>query len=162
MIRRVAAAALVLFALSAVPARADFNAVARAIGKQHGIKRVYIPFLGLARFAVWVASPTGVHDFQLATFKGGRNADPSDLKALLQSKAGKGFVPLVQVWSKKRGGEWSFIYARPAKRGTRIELLVLARDDEDTTLVRVDVDAAVVAKHLEQSPRHVTRVAEAR
>lgn len=162
MSRRIAAATLVLFALTALPARADFHDVARAISRQRGIKRVYIPFLGLARFAVWMASPAGVHDFQLATFEGGRDVNGRDLQSLLRAKCGKGWMPLVQVWSKKNGGEWSFIYAKPSKRGTRIELLVLARDNDDTTLVRVDVDAEVVARHIETSPRGVTRVAEAR
>jgi hypothetical protein len=162
MSRRIAIAALFLLALTALPARADFNDVARGVSAKLGVKKVYIPFLGLARFAVWMASPTGVHDFQLATFEGGKDVNPHDLKQLMHAKAGKGFMPLVQVWSKRNGGEWSFIYARPAKRGTRIELLVLARDGNDTTLVRVDVDAAIVARHIETGPRNVTRVAEAR
>jgi hypothetical protein len=147
------AAALLLALVVAVPARADFNAVAKAIGAKHGMKRVWIPFLGLARLAVWVASPSGVHDFQLATFEGGRGVDPTDLRDLLRTHAGKGFSPLVQVWSR-RSNEWSFIYARPGKRANRLELLVLAKDGDDTTLVRVDVDAKVLAKHLDQ-PRHV-------
>lgn len=147
------AAALLLTLVVAVPARADFHAVARAISAKHGMKRVWIPFLGLARFAVWVASPSGVHDFQLATFEGGRSVDPTALRDLLRTHAGKGFTPLVQVWSK-RSNEWSFVYARPGKRANRLELLVLAKDGDDTTLVRVDVDAKVLANHLD-SPRHV-------
>jgi hypothetical protein len=146
-------AALVLITVVAVPARADFHAVAKAIGSQRGMKRIWIPFLGLARFAVWVVSPTGVHDFQLATFEGGRNVDPTDLRHILNTHAGKGFTPLVQVWSK-RSNEWSFIYARPGKNGNRFELLVLAKDGDDTTLVRVDVDARVLARHID-APRHV-------
>lgn len=146
-------AALLLVAVFAIPARADFNAVAKAIGAKRGMKRVWIPFLGLARFAVWVVSPTGVHDFQLATFEGGRDIDPTDLRDILRAHAGKGFTPLVQVWSK-RSNEWSFIYARPGKRANRLELLVLAKDGDDTTLVRVDVDAKTLARHLD-SPRHV-------
>jgi hypothetical protein len=147
------AAALLLAVVIAVPARADFNAVAKAIGTKHGMKRVWIPFLGLARFAVWVVSPSGVHDFQLATFEGGRGLDPKDLRDTLRAHAGKGFAPLVQVWSR-RSNEWSFVYARPGKRANRLELLVLAKDGDDTTLVRVDVDAKLLAKHLD-SPRHV-------
>lgn len=147
------AAALLFLAIVAVPARADFKDVAKAIGEKRGMKRIWIPFLGLARFAVWVASPSGVHDFQLATFEGGRNVDPTDLRDILRAHAGKGFTPLVQVWSK-RSNEWSFIYARPGKRANRLELLVLAKDGDDTTLVRVDVDAHQLAKHLD-TPRHV-------
>jgi hypothetical protein len=151
------AAALLLVTLVATPAFADFDAIARAISRKSGVRRVWIPFLGLARFAVRIAAPEGVHDFQLATFEGGNRLDPKELKALMRSQAGKGFVPLVQVWSRK-SGEWSFIYVKPSPSGKRMELLVLAHDKSDTTLVRVDVDAALIARELD-SPRQVTRVA---
>lgn len=156
MIKRLAAAALVLAV--ALPMHADFADVARAIDGKKGVKRVWIPFLGVARFAVRVVQPEGVHDFQLATFEGTEKLDPNEMRALMREKIGKGFVPLVQVWSKKSGKkEWSFIYARPHGKN-RIELVVLAQDDEETVLVRVDLDAEVVARELDE-PRNVTKVA---
>lgn len=156
MIKRLAAAALVLAV--ALPLSADFADVARAIDGKKGVKRVWIPFLGVARFAVRVVQPEGVHDFQLATFEGTDKLDPNEMRALMREKIGKGFVPLVQVWSKKSGKkEWSFIYARPHGKN-RIELVVLAQDDEETVLVRVDLDAEVVARELDE-PRNVTKVA---
>lgn len=153
--RRLAAALLLLVAT--VPMQADFASLARAIDSQHGVSRVWIPFLGIARFAVRVAQPEGVYDFQLATFEGAERLDPAQLKALVKAKIGPGFTPLVQVWSKKKS-EWSFIYARPNADGKRMELVVLAHDSDDTVLIRVDVDAGKVARELGE-PRNVTRVA---
>ena len=157
MIKRLLAVLLVLAVT--VPMYADFGAVARAIDAEKGVKKVWIPFLGVARLAVRLVHPEGVRDFQLATFEGTDNVDPARLQQLMQEKLGKGFVPLVRVWSKKGGkkAEWSFIYVRP-RGGDRIELVILAHDDEDTALVRVDVDAAVLARHLDE-PRSVTRMA---
>jgi hypothetical protein len=74
----------------------------------------------------------------------------------MEEKVGPGFKPLVRVWSRK-SSEWSFIYAKPSKNG-RIELMVLAHDDEETVLVRVEVDANIVARELGE-PRNVSRVA---
>ena len=102
-----------LFAFAA-PLYADFNTVARAIGAKRGVNRISIPFLGLARFAVWIVQPKGVHDFQLATFKGAETLERGDIDAILRSTQRSGFMPLVQVWSKKKN-EWAFVYARPAK-----------------------------------------------
>jgi hypothetical protein len=150
--------ALVLFCVVALPMRADFASVARAIDAQRGVKRIWIPFLGLARFAVRVIQPEGVHDFQLVTFTGAENVDPHDLHAIMRTKAGEGFTPLVQVWSR-RSNEWSFIYARPRPRSDRIELMILAHDDEDTVLVRVDVNAEIIAREIKDKPRHVSHVA---
>src|SRR5688572_2543948 len=139
---------LLVLAVS-LPLHADFAAVARAIDRKSGVKRIWIPLLGLARFAVRVVEPKGVNDFQLATFEGTDNVDPRELQQLLREKLGKGFQPLVQVWSRKSGKkEWSFIYARPHPNSDRIELVILAHDDEDTTLVRVDVNADIVAREL--------------
>ena len=151
-------AALLAFAVT-LPAYADFAELARAIDGKSGVKRIWIPLLGLARFAVRVVEPKGVNDFQLATFEGTDNVDPRELQLLMRDKLGKGFQPLVQVWSRKGGKrEWSFIYARPHANSNRIELVILAHDDEDTALVRVDVDADIVARELGE-PRNVTRVA---
>lgn len=156
-IKRLLLASL-LFASLALPMRADFNAVARAIDNQRGVSRIWIPFLGVARAVVWVVQPQGVRDFQLVTFKSDGRVDPHELQEIMQAKAGPDYKPLVQVWSR-RSGEWSFIYARPSAEKNRIELMVLAHDDEETVLVRVDVDAEVLARELEQRPRHVTRMA---
>jgi len=147
-------AALLAFAL---PLHADFSSVARAIDG-HGMKRVWIPFLGVARVFFWVAHPKGVHDFQLVTYESSGRIDPRELQGIMQSKAGPGFMPLVRVWSR-RSKEWSFIYARPAPGSSRVELLILTHDDSDTVLVRVDVDAKVMARELD-NPRHVTRIAQ--
>ncbi len=149
---------VVFVATIALPLHADFSDVARAIDRKDGVSRIWIPFLGVARAVVWVASPKGVHDFQLVTFKSDGNVDPRELHEIIRTKAGKGFTPLVQVWSR-RSGEVSFIYAKPSKEGTRMELMILAHDDEETVLVRVEVDAEVLARELGDRPRNVTRMA---
>jgi hypothetical protein len=131
--------------------------MAKAIDRQTGVKRMWIPFLGVARAMVWVVRPQGVHDFQLATFEGTGPVDPEAMRDLIRKNAGGGFVPLVQVWSKK-SNDFSFIYARPGK-GNRMELMVLTHDSSDTVLVRVEVDGDIIARELADRPRHVSRVA---
>ncbi|MGZ8788305.1 MAG: hypothetical protein ACXW4P_08725 [Thermoanaerobaculia bacterium] len=157
MTKRVAAALLILTAV-ALPLHADFASIAPAIAAQHGVKQVWIPFLSIARLAVRMIEPEGVHDFQLATFEGADDLDPRELQNIIRTKAGAGFVPLVQVWSKK-SSEWSFIYARPSAKTDRLELLILTRDSSDTVLVRVDVDANIVARELKDKPQGVTNMA---
>lgn len=151
-------AALLLVAVT-LPLHADFAAVAQALDRKQGVKRIWIPLLGLARFAVRVIQPEGVNDFQLATFEGADNVDPRELQQIMSNKLGPGFQPLVQVRSKKSGKkEYSFIYARPRPNGEDIEIVILAHDHEDTVLVRVNVDANVLARELNE-PRHVGRIA---
>ena len=156
MTKRVLIVAL-LFAVT-LPLFADFDDIADAIQRQRGVHRVWTPGVGLARVFVWIIRPKGVRDVQVAVFEGAEKIDPSDLHSILRRYADPGFAPLVKVWSKK-SDEWSFIYARPHGKNDRIELIVLARDDEDTVLVRVDVDASVLAKELHEHPRYVSKFA---
>ena len=155
MTKRLLCAAL--FLAAALPTYAGFGEVARAIDHHRGLHRRWVPGLGIARFLVWVVRPKGVHDFQLVTYEGRGEIDPQEMHALMQSNAGEGYTPLVRVWSRK-SGEWSFVYARSYPKSTRMELMILAHDDEDTVLVRVDVDAEVIAREL-GDPRSVARYA---
>ena len=150
MSKRFAAALLLVSAIS-VPLSADFTEVARAIDAQRGVKRAWIPLLGFARVLVRMVKPEGVRDFQFAKFDMRENIDPKLFHDILRRKAGAGYVPLVQAWSKP-SQEWSFVYARPSAISDRIELLILARDDSDTVLARVEMDAAVVARHMKIRP----------
>jgi len=139
--------ALILFA--ALPLHADFNAVVKEVESHSGLKRVRIPFLGLARFVVWVVHPEGVHDFQLATFEGrGDDIDGSLIGDMLARNAGPGFRPIVRVHSQRRGREWTFIYARPV--GETFELLLATHEHRDTTVVRAVVDL----ERLQQAVNH--------
>lgn len=148
---------LVLASVAVAPVQAEFADVARAIGAQRGVSRTWIPFLGVARVLVRAVEPKGVRDFQLAVFEGTDRMDPREVEALLAREAGRGFVPIVRVWSLK-SSDWNFVYARPSSDSNRIEMLVLAKDDEETTLVRVVVDASVLARELSE-PKKVSRMA---
>jgi len=150
--------AAVLALLIALPLYADFTSVARAIESQRGVRRIWIPFLGVARVLVRIVEPKGVQDFQLATFDGAEKVDPKTLSEIIRTHAGPGFTPLVQAWSRK-SNEWSFVYARPSKQANHVELMVLAHDDDDTVLVRVDVDAAKLAFEVKMRPGHVSHMA---
>jgi hypothetical protein len=154
--RLLAAAALCL--TIAQPMYAGFAEVARAIDAKQGVSRVWIPFLGIARFAVRMIEPEGVRDFQLVTFEGADRLDARELQQIMRTKIGAGFMPLVQVRSK-RSAEWSFIYARPHHDGKSFEVVVLAHDDSDTVLVRVEVDSDVLARELNKDARGVIRIA---
>lgn len=142
---------LALVLLAALPVRADFNAVVREVESHSGLHRIRIPFIGLARFVVWIVHPEGVHDFEFATFEGnGDDIDGRVVGDLVARNAGVGFRPLVRVYSNKPGGEWTYIYARP--QGEVFELMLATHDHHDTTVVRAVVNIerlqrAVRARH---------------
>ena len=152
MIRR---AALVVFLLTAVPAHAGFNEILGGLEGRLG-HAMWIPMFGLVRTVVRIGHPRGVHDLQLAVFERKAHLDPEALDALMTASAGRGYMPLVRVRSK-RENESSFIYAKTV--GDQMELLVLTSDSEDTVLVRLVVDPKVVSHYLSEQPRSVALVA---
>ncbi len=161
MTERLAFAALLALFVAA-PVRADFDSLVRAVETIPGLRRIPMPGFGLVRLAVWMIHPKGVHDLQLATFetRDGEESggiDQGHLESLLRRHAEAGYRPLVQVRSR-RNGEMTFIWARPV-RGDRVELLLLAHERSDETVVlRTVVDVEMVAREI-GNPRTATRVA---
>ena len=141
-----------LVALFALPMHGGFDEVVDAISKTSGLHRTPIPFFGLARFAVRVGHPHGVHDIQLATVEGHGTVDRRDVAAILRDSIRDGYRPIVQTRSN-RNGEFTFIFARPD--GSTIDMLIVTHDHADTTVVRAVVDGDVFAK--EVNGEHVAR-----
>ena len=147
MNKQAALLALVLFA--ALPLHANFKEVVRAVEVRTQMHPTSIPFLGLARFAVWIIHPEGVYDFQLATFEGrGADVQFDDLSAALRQAVGSGFRPLVQVRSQRKG-EFTFIYARPVD-DDRVELMLATHDHSDTVVLRAVIDADKMLAHINE------------
>jgi hypothetical protein len=147
MSKRTLLAALLLFA--ALPLHAGFDEVVNTVEKRTGLHRVSIPLMGLARFAIWIARPGGVHDFQLATFEDrGGAVDPAGLREILAKQAGPGFQPLVVTHSRAER-EWTFIFARP-HGDSMMEVLLATRDDSDTVVLRAVVDTDKMLAHIDE------------
>lgn len=138
-------AALLLLVLAAMPAFADYRDVERDLRTRLG-RPIYIPFLGVARFATWIVHPKGVRDFQLTTWEGRHGPiDGVELEQLLRRGLAADFQPVVRVRSR---GEWTYIYARPVSG--RFELMVLTHDHSDTVLVRAEVDAEQLGRAISE------------
>src|SRR3954463_9398434 len=104
--KRTASAILILVTLAlAMPVRGDFGDVVNAIETTSGLHRVSIPFLGLARVALWMVKPKGIYDFQLATWEGTTPVDRIGAASIIRKSAGRGYSPVVESISN-RTGEW--------------------------------------------------------
>jgi hypothetical protein len=132
---------MLLLLVLAVPAYADFREVEKTLRAELG-SPMYIPFVGVARFATWIIHPKGVHDFQFTTWEDKTTSMAGeDLERLLRRGLTPDYQPVVRARSR---GEWTFVYARPV--GSRFEIMVLTHDRSDTVLVRADVDAEELAR----------------
>ncbi len=146
---------VLLGALAATPVAAgdsDFHAIVRGVESGYGIHRVRIPLFGLARFAVKIAQPEGVKDFDMAIFEtpDGPPRDLGRFDGIMRRAAGGGWSSLIRIRSR-RDGEWVHIYARPEGRDWR--MLIATFGASDTVILEARVDPEFLANALED-PEH--------
>jgi hypothetical protein len=127
----------------------EFDAIANHIMATYGGKRVRIPFLGLANFAVKIIRPAGVKNFKLATFEQLSTPDPdldNRFGDAVRQVLSKDWRPLVRVRSR-RSNEHTLIYAREA--GKDLKLMIVTLEPREATLIRVKLDPRTLAKWME-------------
>jgi hypothetical protein len=147
---------VLLLAMLAAPAAAgdgDFRAIVRGVESGYGVHRVHIPLFGLARFAVKVAQPEGVKDFDMAIFET-PDGPPSDLgrfDGIMKSAGGGRWSSVIHVRSR-RNGQWVYIYARPEGRDDW-RMLIATFGPNQTVVLEAQVDAAFLTNALDD-PEH--------
>jgi hypothetical protein len=132
---------VVAVAVAAPAARAgdDFDAVVKFLRTQYGAeKRDGLPWI--ARVAIKIAKPAGVKSLKLQTLDGLSGAGGGErLDALLKSRLGADWRPLVRVYSK-RDREHAFVYIRATK--SDLEVMLVALDGDEATVLKAKVDPA--------------------
>ena len=135
----------------------DFHAIVRGVESGYGVHRVHIPLFGLARFAVKVAQPEGVKDFDMAIFET-PDGPPRDLGRFdgIMRRAGVGrWSPLIHLRSR-RDGEWVYIYARPEGRDDW-RMLIATFGPGETVVLEARVNPEFLANALDD-PEHAGNV----
>ena len=135
------ALALAVLTLSSTTAFADkeFDAVTAHIKTRYKARRVRIPFMGLANFAVRVVRPAGVKSFKVAIFENLDNAGGTvddSLNRVMRGALSPEWQPLVRI--RSRDGEQTYIYARES--GQHIKLMIAVVDRKEAVVARVKVN----------------------
>jgi len=151
---------VLLGALLSMPVTAgdsDFHAIVRGVESGYGVHRVHIPLFGLARFAVNIAQPEGVRDFDMAIFEtpDGPPRDPGRFDGIMRRAGGGHWSALIQVRSRRQG-DWVYIYARP-EGGNDWRMLVATFGRGESVVLEARVDPQFLANALED-PEHAGHV----
>jgi hypothetical protein len=128
------------FAASGVYANKDANngeykAIVRHLKTKYQAKKVRIPFMWLARFAVGVARPAGVKSFSVSLFRD-LKFSPETLDAEMQSALRNSFsaewFPVLRL--RSRGGQQAYMYMREA--GESVKVTVVTIDKQQAAVIR--------------------------
>jgi len=113
----------------------EYKAVVKHLKTKYKAKKVKIPLLWLARFAVSVVRPAGVKSFSVTLFedlKFSRETLDEEMQATMKNSFGADWSPILRV--RSRTGEQVYMYMREA--GKSVKLAVVTIDKEQAAVVR--------------------------
>ena len=130
---------LLVFTFAAPSANAkgggEYKAVVKHLKTKYRAKKVKIPFMWLARFAVSVVRPAGVKSFSVTIFedlKFSRETLDEEMQSALKNSFSADWNPILRVRSQK--GEQVYMYMRDA--GKSIKITVVTIDKEQAAVIR--------------------------
>jgi hypothetical protein len=131
-------AVLIFIAGSSLPAMAkpsEYDLIVRHLKSKYQAKKVTIPFIWLARFAVSVARPAGVKSFSVTLFNGlkfSRTELDKEMQAAMRSSFGQGWESVFHVRSQT--GQQAYMYMQGDNKNVRIALVTI--DKEQAAVIR--------------------------
>lgn len=138
--RMIAVSALfLLFVSFSVPTAGakgnEFDAVCDRLEDKFKAKKVKIPFMWIARFAVGIVRPAGVKSFKVTTYtdlKFSRESLDREMRQVMTEAFSEDWSPILRIRSKT--GEHVYMNMRQA--GKSIKLLIVSIGQQEATVVR--------------------------
>ncbi len=113
----------------------EYKAVVKHLKTKYRAKKVKIPFIWLARFAVSVARPAGVKSFSVTIFedlKFSRETLDQEMQMAMKNSFGTDWSPILRV--RSRTGEQVYMYMREA--GKSVKIAVVTIDKAQAAVIR--------------------------
>jgi len=129
---------LLIFSFSAPTANAnggEYKKIVSHLKTKYRAKKVKIPLMWLARFAVSVVRPAGVKSFSVTLFedlKFSRETLDQEMQSAMKNSFSADWSPILRV--RSRTGEQVYMYMREA--GNSVKIAVVTIDKEQAAVIR--------------------------
>lgn len=129
---------LLIFSFSVIETNAkggEYGKIVRHLKTKYRAKKVNIPFMFLARFAVSVVRPAGMKSFSVTLFedlKFSRETLDAEMQTAMKDSFGADWTPIMRV--RSRTGEQVYMYMREA--GNSVKLAVVTIDKAQAAVIR--------------------------
>jgi hypothetical protein len=129
---------LLILAFNAPTANAkggEYKNIVKHLKSNYKAKKVKIPFMFLARFAVSVVRPAGVKSFSVTLFqdlKFSRETLDKEMQTAMRNSFGAEWSPIFHV--RSRDGQQAYMYMREAGKSVKIALVTI--DKEQAAVIR--------------------------
>jgi hypothetical protein len=106
----------------------EYKKIVKHLKSNYQAKKVKIPFMFLARFAVSVVRPAGVKSFSVTLFedlKFSRDTLDKEMQAAMRNSFGAEWSPIFRV--RSRDGQQAYMYMREAGKSVKITLVTIEK-----------------------------------
>lgn len=113
----------------------EYKQVVKHLKTKYQAKKVKIPFVWLARFAVSVVRPAGVKSFSITLFedlKFSRETLDKEMQTAMRNSFDQNWSPIFHV--RSRDGQQAYMYMREA--GTSVKIALVTIDKEQAAVIR--------------------------
>ena len=113
----------------------EYKKIVSHLKTKYRAKKVKIPFMFLARFAVSVVRPAGMKSFSVTLFedlKFSRETLDAEMQTAMKNSFGADWTPILRV--RSRTGEQVYMYMREA--GTSVKITVVTIDKQQAAVIR--------------------------
>ena len=145
---------LIAFTFSVPAANAkggEYKKIVSHLKTKYRAKKVKIPFIWLARFAISVVRPAGVKSFSVTIFedlKFSRETLDEEMQAAMKNAFGADWDSILRV--RSRTGEQVYMYMREA--GKSVKIAVVTIDKQQAAVIRATVNPEKLADFI-NNPR---------
>jgi hypothetical protein len=143
---------IAVFAFAAVPRidakKNDYEAIVSHLKTKYQAKKVKIPFMWLAKFAVKVVRPAGVKSFSVTMFEDLRFSSATldeEMQAAMRNSLDADWSPIFRV--RSRAGEQVYMYLRDSGKDLKIMLVTI--DKTQAAVVRATFSPDKLTEFLE-------------
>ncbi len=127
----------------------EYELVVKHLKTKYKAKKVKIPMVWLARFAVRMVRPAGVKSFSVTTFenlKFTRETLDIEMQMALKNSFSAAWTPIFRARSRK--GEQAYMYAREA--GSSVKVMVVTINEDKATVVRAAFSPEKLAEFINE------------
>ena len=143
---------LLVFTFAAPPAAdakgGEYSQIVNHLKTKYRAKKVKIPFMWLARFAVKVVRPAGVKSFSVTIFedlKFSKETLDEEMQAAMRTSFGAEWSPILRI--RSRDGEQVYMYMRDAGKNVKISLVTI--DKDQAVVIRATINPDRLAEFMD-------------
>lgn len=125
----------------------EYDAIVKHLKTKYQAKKVHIPFMWLARFAVKIVRPAGVKSFNVTLFqdlKFSRESLDLEMQEVMKNSFSPEWGSILHI--RSREGQQVYMYMRDA--GKDVKLTVVTIDKDEAAVIRATFNADKLAQFI--------------